>query len=368
MKRWLLILFLLGIAVAPLGARAALLYTSPETQVVPLNGTAVVDVRLNSEQAVVNAVEVRLTYNPDAMDVVALSKAGSFLALWTQEPKVDAQAGVITFSGGTPHGSYVINGRLLSIVVRPKHIGSSTVTLDTAASGVYLNDGQGTRAPLTVKNGILDAKVIPTTLTISSTTHPDENAWYRTPIATLSWSATDGGYYAFLMSDDPTSVPDTRFGQQTKEATFSSLADGIHYFALVERLPNDVWGTVLRRRVMVDSQPPEPFTPQITGDVLPGKRTVVFATTDVTSQVDHWRVQEGDVVTDPATSPYILRDPKQREALTISAFDAAGNERSITIPASNAAPDRAPFMPVLVVGCVLVVLSGVAVFVVRRRK
>lgn len=367
MKRLRIIIFLGMLLAAPVGARAALLYTSPESQVVPLNGTAVVDVRLNSEQEVVNAVEGRLSYNPEVMDVIAVSKAGSFLALWTQEPTVDDRAGTITFSGGTPHGSYVINGRLLSIVVRPKHIGASTVTLDAEKSGVYLNDGNGTRATLRVKNGILEVKALATTLQISSPTHPDENTWYRTPTAKLTWTATKDAYYAFVMGDDPTWVPDTRFGQQTTEATYSSLTDGIHYFALVERLPNDAWGSALRRRVMVDTQAPEPFTPSLTGDVIPGKRVLVFATTDTTSHVARWRVVEGEKVTENATSPYILQDPKQRAAITVSAFDAAGNERSVTLPASNAPADRKPFLPVAIVGCVLILLCGIAVYVVRRR-
>lgn len=367
MKHFLRTILVLGVLIAPWPAAAAVLYTSPETQSIGVNSTAVMDVRLNSEKEIVNAVEVRLSYNPTALEVVAVSKAGSFLTLWTQEPVVDATAGTITFSGGTPHGSYVINGRLLAVVVRPKHLGTSTLTLDAQASGVYLNDGLGTRAPLTVKNGILEAKAFAGSLAIQSATHPDETAWYRSPTALLTWTATPDALYAFVMSEDPTAVPDTRFGQKTAEATFSSLQDGLHYFALVERLPNDAWGIVQRRRVQVDGTAPEPFTPQVTGDVVPGKRVVVFATTDVTSQVVRWRVQEGSHVTESASSPYVLRDPQQREALVISAFDAAGNERSQTLPGSGAAPDRAPYVPVLVVGIVVVLLCGVAVVVVRRR-
>lgn len=359
----------LGFAVLPHLGHAAILYATPESQTVEVNRTAVVDVRLNSEKVVVNAVQARVTFNPDAVDILEVSKAGSFLKLWTEEPKVDYTAGVITFSGGVPNGSYVINGRLITIVLRPKLVGASTIGIDAGTSGVYLNDGLGTKVSLTTKPARLDAQVLASTLVISSPSHPNEDTWYQSLTAQFTWNATDGAQYAYILNDDPNAIPDTRFGLRTAEATFSDVREGTHYFAITERLPNDTWGPVLRRRVRVDRSAPEPFTVQPTRDVVPGKLAVVFATSDTVSEVVRYRVQEGAQVVENATSPYVLRDQQFRSDIQVSAFDAAGNERTVTVSAQpQGSPAREYPAWLFVSGGVIVVLCVGAVVIVRHRR
>ncbi len=353
--------------VLPRVARASILYVTPESQTVAVNRTAVVDVRLNSENVVVNAVQVRVTYNPKAVDVLEVSKVGSFLKLWTAEPHIDPGAGVITFSGGVPNGSYVINGRLISLVVRPKIIGTTTVSVDVGASSVHANDGLGTATALTATPARLDAQFLGTELMISSPSHPDEDAWYQNASVQFSWPAVEGALYAYVLSDDPNAIPDTRFGVHTADVSYSNAQEGTHFFALAERLPNDGWGPVVRRRVRVDRSAPLPFTIQPTGDVVPGKLVLVFATTDAISQVVRYRVQEGDNVVENASSPYVLRDQQFRSDVRISAFDAAGNEQVATLAAQPiaGASRRAP-VGLLAGGALLLVLCAGAVLAVRR--
>ncbi len=358
-----------GLVILPQLAHAAILYATPESQSVEVNRTAVVDVRLNSEKVVVNAVQARVTFNPDAVDILEVSKAGSFLKLWTEEPHVDAATGVITFSGGIPNGSYVINGRLITIVLRPKLVGASTIGIDAGTSGVYLNDGLGTKVGLTTKSARLDAQVLASTLVITSPSHPNEDTWYQSLTAQFSWNATEGAQYAYILNDDPNAIPDTRFGLRTGEATFSDVREGTHYFAITERLPNDTWGPVLRRRVRVDRSAPEDFTVQATHDVVPGKLAVVFATTDTVSEVVRYRVQEGAEVVENATSPYVLRDQQFRSDIRVSAFDAAGNERVVTLSAQpQGTPERGYPAWLWAAGGALVVLCVGALLLARHRR
>lgn len=362
------IIFAACMLAAP-AARAAVLYTMPETQTVEPDDTVTVDVRLNSENDTINAVQARVLFDPSALEVVEVSKAGSFLVLWTEQPKVDAKAGVITFSGGTPNGSYVVNGRLVSIVFRSKHLGSTTVLFDTGTSGVYRNDGLGTKVSLTAKPATIDVALTGRSLVINSTTHPNPDAWYAKSFLQFDWNVTPEAVYAYLLTGDPAALPDTRFGARLRDAMYSNMKDGAYTFTLQEKLPNDTWGTPVRRRVLVDTKPPAAFTPQLTRDVVPGKLALIFDTTDATSAVVRYSVQEGKTMTENATNPYVLNDQTQHQPITVTAYDAAGNLTSATVAASTTPVTSSafPIMPVAL-GAFLVLVAGAAVFVVRRKR
>lgn len=367
------ILIVFGIAtacfVSASAARAAILYTMPETQQVEPADTVTLDVRLNSEQDTINAVQVRMLYDPTALEVVEVSKAGSFLVLWTEQPKVDAKVGVITFSGGTPNGSYVVNGRLVTIVFRSKHLGSTNLLFDTGTSGVYRNDGLGTKVSLTAKPAIIDVALTGRSLTINSSTHPDADTWYAKSFLQFNWLPSAGALYAYLLSDAPTALPDTRFGAALREAMYSNVKDGAYTFTLQEKLPNDTWGKPIHRRVLVDTKPPEAFTLQLTRDVVPDKLALVFDTTDVTSSVTRYVVQEGSVVTESATSPYLLLDQTQHQPITVTAHDAAGNSVEARLEPSTApvATQLFSILPVAL-GTLLLIVVGVALVIVRKRR
>jgi hypothetical protein len=359
---------LLFLVLAQSNAHAAVLSIIPAKLAAAQDQLAVVEIRLNSEQQVVNAVEGRVTYDPLTLEIVEVSKAGSFLTLWAAGPTVDSTAGVVAFVGGVPNGSYVINGRVLSLVFRPKVLGTTTVGFDAALSSVRLNDGKGTATPLRAETSTVTIGVSNSTINVVSSTHPQENSWYSSKDVQIAWTPTKDALYAYALSDEPAALPDDRFGTQVAVAAFADSTDGAHYFILRERLPKDIWRTVAIRRVLIDTTNPVDFTPVLTRDVVPGKLALVFQTTDETSEIVRYRVQEGDTVTDNATSPYTLQDQKQRSALLVSAFDSAGNERRAKLPGSGLPVERSPYLPILAVGILLILLSGGAVLVVRRRK
>lgn len=362
------LLILLTLSFAAQSTQAAILTLQPAKLAAKQDALGVVELRLNSDQDVVNAVEGRVTYDPAALEVVEVSKASSFLTLWIAEPTVDPIAGVVTFTGGTPNGSYVINGRVLTLVFRPKTLGVTSIALDSLATSVRLNDGLGTAATLRLEPSVVTVGVNDSATTVTSTTHPDEQVWYAANDIALAWTPVSGASYAFHLTADPAALPDERFGTSVAVASYTDVADGEHYFVLRERLPKDSWRTVAIRRFRVDTTSPEDFTPVVTSDVVPGKRVLVFQTTDTTSEVVRYTVQEGDSITDQATSPYILKNQKRQQDLLVTAFDAAGNERSVKIPGVQDAAKRQPYLPILGVGAVLLLLGGGAILVVRRRK
>jgi hypothetical protein len=351
-------------------AQAAILSISPDQQSVAPGETVVAAVRLQSEHEIVNAAQVRVLYDAHALEVVTVSKAGSLLVLWPEEPKVDARAGVITFTGGIPNGSYVADGLLVTIVFRSLQLGQSPVLIDAGVSGVYRNDGLGTKAKLTVVPGTIDVRSSVSTLSISSPSHPDENAWYNRSIVQFTWTAAAGAQYAYTFSSDPNAQPDTRRGLVVSDATFSNVHDGTSYFILQEHLPNDTWAKPLIRRVNIDTTNPDLFTPQLTRDVIPGKLALVFLTRDATSSIVQYRVQEGGTITEHATSPYVLHDQTQHQQLTVTAYDAAGNATVATIsPSTSPVAGKVPLVPLIVLGAILVLAGCIgAPLLWRHRK
>lgn len=346
-------------------ASAAIISIQTDNLKVSQNSTFVVEVRLDSEKQVINAVQARITYDPQVLEFIQESKSGSFLSLWAEEPKVDTTAGVITFTGGIPNGSYVISGRVIFLAFRAKTLGTTSIGIDSGTAGVYLNDGLGTKAATRVKPANIEVIVSTSTLNITSSTHPEENSWYTNHTVHLEWKATQGAQYVYLLSEDPAALPDTRFGAFVAEASFTDVKDGMHYFVLQEHLPNDTWGLAVRRRVLIDSTPPEAFTPTLTRDVVPGKLALIFQAKDITSEVVKYEVQEGDMVTKNATSPYTLQDQHQQQVLTVRAYDSAGNVRTAVIPASPETSRQIPYIPIAA-GVVVVIIGGLLFWRFRR--
>jgi hypothetical protein len=93
-----------------------------------------------------------------------------------------------------------------------------------------------------------------------------------------------------------------------------------------------------------DTEPPESFTPQIIQDpnIFGGKYSLVFATQDKKSGIDHYEVKEsalgifglqfGKAKWTVGVSPYLLIDQNLKSRVYVKAVDRAGNERIAVLP------------------------------------
>lgn len=149
------------LAAVPCVASAAMLYVNPTEGTYGLSDTFIADVRLDNQNECVNAIHVELHYPTDTLRAVDFSKGESILSLWIEEPKIDTDRGIVTFSGGIPGGycgriagdpvlSNVL-GRIVFSVVGADATRAEVTLADTSV--VYLNDGQATRAHLTTQSG-----------------------------------------------------------------------------------------------------------------------------------------------------------------------------------------------------------------------
>lgn len=154
-------------------ANAAILYLEPSSGSFHKDDIFLVEVRLDTEGEIINAVRASLEFPPDILKVEDFSKGNSVLTLWPQEPVFGRETGLISFSGGVPGGYWGKDGLLGKIVFQVHKTTQIGTQKDTKLnfledSTVLLNDGLGTEA---------DLNKIGATLNILPGTGEEKNPW-----------------------------------------------------------------------------------------------------------------------------------------------------------------------------------------------
>ncbi len=149
---------LLTLLCVPAIAHGARVYVDPDQGTFGLGDTFIVSIRLETEEACVNAASITLEYPEDTLDLVDFSKGKSMLTLWVDEPTPGVDTGILMFSGGVP-GGYCgriagdpAQSNILARVVFKvtQAVEKTAMVRISPSSEVYLSDGLGTRAPVSV--------------------------------------------------------------------------------------------------------------------------------------------------------------------------------------------------------------------------
>lgn len=100
-----------------------------------------VNVVVNAEVPI-NAVEATLLFEPDKLEAVEVSKDGSIMLLWVEEPSFSNASGTIKFVGGLYGGFTGQEGKVIGAVFKAKNPGIAKISLEEAK--VLAHDGKGT--------------------------------------------------------------------------------------------------------------------------------------------------------------------------------------------------------------------------------
>jgi hypothetical protein len=364
----LVIFFSFSFLVLPLLVKGATLYLLPQSQTVYQGDTFIVEVRLDTEEKEINTVGIDLTFPTDLLEVIDLSKGGSVLTLWVEEPMV--KDNIISFVGGTP-GGFKGEGLIGKITFLGKEIGKAIVDFKDTPKVFY---GEGILTEPALLEGDYEIINKPEGLPIvSSITHPDQGKWYDQDTLRLHWDLAEGAEYSFILSNNPLASPDETPDRPEGELIwmgdmeYQNLEDGIYYFSLRQKLPNEDWSGSVSLRVMIDTTAPEEFVPEIGQDpsMFEGKYFLSFATTDKTSGIDYFQVKEGKRDFTKVESPYILKDQNLQSKILVKAVDKAGNEKITVV-----LPLKKPFS----YWKIIVILIGVMVVIwiiyksIQKRK
>ena len=227
-----------------------------------------VDLMLDAEGENINAIEGKITFSKELLEIKEISDGDSIINLWVERPRQgqetrDKRQGEVIFSGIIPAGfagvlsPYYEGGRpgkIFSLIFTSKGEGEGTVNLENGK--VLLHDGLGTPAKLGIFN--FEFRILKREVRI-----PDSG---------------------FLIPEDKDSPEDFK---------------------------------------------PEIASSQ---NVFDGKYFLVFAAQDKGSGIDHFEIKETRNKRQgkkwiEAESTYVLKDQKLKSYIYVKAVDKAGNER-----------------------------------------
>lgn len=342
-------LSLLSIALAivslvlPISVFAASLYLSPATGSYNMGQTFSVGVYVSSADQAMNAASGVISFPPDKLEVVSLSKSGSIITLWVQEPTFSNTLGTINFEGIVLNPGFTgSSGKIITLNFKTKAIGS--VPLTFSSGSVLANDGKGTNILASMGSGsyVIQTEIItppveeyvppkntPATPVVSSLTHPDSDKWYSNNDPKFTWEVPeDITGVRLLVGHNPVVIPTVFYSEPIAEKQLEDLSDGVWYFHVQLRNKSG-WGGVSHFKFQIDTQPPKPFEIKVKEgkETTNPQPTLVFDTTDEMSGVDYYEVRIDQ------ESPIEVKEKEYKVAtqtlgthtIIVKAVDKAGN-------------------------------------------
>jgi len=348
------VLFLLSIILAtvglalPVSVFAASLYLSPATGSYNVGQTFSASVYVSSTDQAMNALSGVISFPADKLEAISLSKSGSIITLWVQEPTLSNTLGTVNFEGIVLNPGFTgSSGKIITVNFKTKAVGLVPVTFSSGS--VLANDGKGTNILASMSSGsyVTQTKIItppvegyippkntPTAPVVSSPTHPDSEKWYSNNDPLFRWDlSSDVTQISYELTGDPKTNPKFITQESLKEKSYSEIDDGTWYFHI--NFKNSYgWGEITHRKVLIDTVAPLPFEIKVkeSKETTYPQPTVLFNTTDPLSGIEYYKVKIGEsdfftlsseiVQSNPYTIP--LQAPGKRTIL-VQAFDKAGN-------------------------------------------
>lgn len=339
-------------------AFGASLSLAPEAGKHPVGTVFSTAVNVLSDGTPLNAMSGVVTFPVDKLEVVSLSKGGSIISLWVQEPNFSNTDGTVQFEGVVPSPGYSgTAGKVLTILFRVKAEGEPTLAF--ASGSVLANDGEGTEVLLVKQpSKVVLAPARPGNSDNTEREDSDVTAASdrggEEPIVTSNthprgqWVKEDVGNFSFAVPKEAVAI---RFSKDSRSMAVPTsdevpvvtakevrdIPEGVSYLH-VQYKTADGWSAVAHYEVKVDTAPPLPFS---IVEVTPG--TFLFTTSDALSGVARYEVavDGGEPVIFSGVGNHRFSAPPVTEGahtLIVKAYDEAGNvTESITTFTSGGA-------------------------------
>ncbi|MCK9344609.1 MAG: Ig-like domain-containing protein [Candidatus Pacebacteria bacterium] len=361
MLRTLPISIILGtIALFAQTAEAATLFFTPGSGEFGINKEIVVDLKIDSEGAGINAAQATLRFPKDILEVKSINKTDSTFNFWLEEPSFSNTDGVISFVGGTPYGISGASIQVLHVVFTTKTGGTAPLNIVDAA--VTASDGSGTNVltkttdatftispaktapavvvpPTQIVREATPAAGLPTTPVLNVPFYADPALWYNhSNVFTASWELPrDVTGVATTLNNQPNFTPNTNEGLFDNKM-FQPLADGVSYLHV--RFKNSIgWGGTAHYRIAVDTKAPVPFEITSSEGATSDNPapTLTFASSDALSGIHEYRIKTDNEawITIPSKDfqgsyKLSIKNPGTHH-ITIQAVDNAGNSIENTL-------------------------------------
>ncbi len=300
---------------APVAVFGDTLYLSPSSGSYVAGKTFAVQVYVSSLSQEINAVSGVISYPQDKLQVVSVSKAGSILNTWPENPSFSNVTGKINFEGaifGTdPYKG--AGGNILTINFRTTGQGGVTVKFDSGsilaqdgyATNILKNVGSafftlgGSPIPAAVDTNEAQQEVddtdpnTPKAPVVTSDDFPDVKSWYSKTAGTFKWGLPDDVTATrLLLGKLSRATPTVVYSPAIGFKEISDLEDGTWYLH-VQFKHSSCWGSVTHRPIKVDTTKPDSFVikPLPIIDQTNPKPRFAFTATDGMSGIHHYSIQ-----------------------------------------------------------------------------
>lgn len=330
---------------------AANITLSPSSVNTKVGKTFTVDVMLTNNLDAINAVAGVLSFPQDALQVVSLSKSGSFITMWAEEPAFSNAQGTASFEGVALNpGFNKSSGKVISFTFKAKQAGNINIVVKSGS--VLANDGNATdvikimgSAFVLINEGGTTNDTEPVTSTaetvtpvITSPTHPDSALWYPKRDASFEWKLPSSvtavrTLYSEKEKENPTKVYDPAISNRS----FTVDTDGVMYMH-VQFKNGSGWGSVAHYKFQVDSQAPESLKASfpdgtVTTNLMPAMLVVAE---DSLSGINHisMSVDGGkpfEIKVDPSNLYKLPKQASGNHTVVVSAVDNAGNASTVSL-------------------------------------
>lgn len=326
---------------------AANLVISPSSVTTKVGKTFSVDLNVSNNIDAINAASALITFPTDALQVVSISKKGSFISLWAEEPAFSNEKGTVSLEGVALNpGFNKATGRILTITFKALEVGN--VSIAVKSGSVLANDGNATDVLKTTGSAFVyineeDTKpVVATSETvvpvITSPTHPDSTAWYGRRDASFEWKLPDGvTAVRTVYSDKDTALPTKVYDPPISNRSFTADADGVMYMVVQFRNASG-WGGIAKYKFQIDTQAPESLNAtfpdgSMTTNLTPALSVLaedkLSGIGKITMTIDGGQPVEFPV--DPSNLYHLPKQVAGNHTVVVGVYDNAGNVSTVSL-------------------------------------
>lgn len=340
-------LFSLGCAQ---GVYAANIILSPTSASYGVGTTFSVTVSISNNSEAINGVSGIVSFSSDSLELTSISKSGSIIAMWAEEPTFSNATGRASFEGVIFNPGFSgSQGKVLTLNFKVKKAGTGIVQL--LSGSVLANDGNATNVLGTLGEAsfsLSGAQVKDTTVTttssyaskpvVTSSSYPDNTKWYKSHEASFEWVVPSSvTAVRTLYNETENSTPNKVYDPPINNRSFTVDGNGVMYMHVQFR-SGGAWGTVSSYKFQVDSDAPESIKASFPDGTVTSNPTpaILVIAQDSLSGIDRitMSIDGSDPISYVVDPSNLYRLPKQlsgKHTVVVSALDKAGNTSSITL-------------------------------------
>jgi len=334
---------------------AATISAVPETDVLGVGQEFYVDIKVDTGDDFINAVQSKITFSNDVLEVIGVDKSSSIFNFWIGEPEISNDEGTLGFIGGSDKG--VSDEALQILRIKFKTVGSGNASISMSESVVTANDGKGINVLDSIENinvlvgtNVVESQIIPeipvelpekierkavkaTKLpdapVVRVPLYPNSEEWYNHQEEfTILWDVPDDitKVAVFVDKSPKTEPPVAEEGLFTGKK-IDMLDEGENYVH-VQFKNSEGWGEVTHFKISIDVTSPPAFTARISATVSDNPSPEIdYKAEDGLSGFSYTLlfVDGGDSINSTSTPFAIPSQKPGKHSLIVKVFDKAGN-------------------------------------------